>query len=315
MYPKLKIRGAPLTFLLVLLTAPVPAVSAEQRPIGVSRDLEGMWTGGTLTPIERPPELANKTHFDPSELQQQQELSTKRFWEAGHRAGDVGRDNDAFLQQDLKLLPSGQTSLVVDPPDGKVRIRPEAETRRDYNLSAFDTYESMSQYDRCITRQPMALFPVAYNNAYQIVQTRTHIVIVAEMVHDARIVAIDGGAHVDGRIRSMSGDSRGHWEGNTLVVESTNFDGRGWLFTSMNATRLRGIPYSQELRLIERFTRIDATTLQYEVTIEDPKNYERPWTMKYPWTRDEAYRMYEYACHEGNSAVQAMMGGARAQGK
>src|SRR5262245_54798321 len=112
-------RGVFLANLLVWLSAAIPCVSAEQHPKGISRDLEGMWTGGTLTPIERPPELAGKTHFDPAELQQVQEQSTKRFWEAGHRAGDVGRDNDAFLQQDMKILPNGQTSLVVDPPDGK----------------------------------------------------------------------------------------------------------------------------------------------------------------------------------------------------
>jgi hypothetical protein len=286
------------------LTKPSPAQS---------RDLQGMWTGGTLTPIERPPELAGKTHFAPSELEEQQRRSTQRFWEAGHRDGDVGRDNDAFLDNDLKILASGQTSLVVEPSDGRVPLLPEAEQRRDFNLNNFDSYERMSQWDRCITRLPTVMIPAVYNNAYQIVQTPTQIVIVSEMIHDARIIPIDGSPHVDARIRSWSGDSRGHWEGNTLVVDTTNFNDRGWIATSGNTGRIRGVPFSADLHIVERFTRIDAQTLAYELTIDDPRYYRQAWKISYPLQHEKDYRMFEYACHEDNYAIESILRGARVQ--
>src|SRR5882724_2076070 len=202
--------------------------SQKQAAVTGMRNLEGMWTGGTLTPLERPVDLADKAFFKPGELDEQQRRGTQRFWEAGHRQGDVGRDYDGFLDDNMKILPNGQTSLIVEPADGKIPLRPEAEQRRDFNLGNFDSFETMSQFDRCITRYPMELFPQAYNNAYQIVQTPRYIVIVAEMIHDARVIPLDGSPHVDARIRGWGGDSRGHWEGNTLVVDTTNFNGRGW---------------------------------------------------------------------------------------
>ena len=272
-----------------------------------------MWTGGTLTPLERPAELADKAFFTPQELDEQQRRGAQRFWDAGHRQGDVGRDYDGFLDNNMKILPSGQTSLLVEPTDGRIPLQPEAEKRRDFNLSNFDTYETMSQFDRCITRHPMELFPQVYNNAYQIVQTPKYIVIATEMIHDARVIPIDGSPHLDARIRSWSGDSRGHWEGNTLVVDTTNFNGRGWIGTVGNTARLRGVPFSTDLHVIERFTRVNVETLAYEITVEDPQYFRSAWKLSYPLTRDDSYRMYEYACHEGNSAVEAILRGARVQ--
>ena len=276
-------------------------------------DLQGMWTGGTLTPFERPPQLANKPFLTATELAEHQRQSAERFWKAGHNPADVGRDNDAFLDSDMKILPNGQTSLVVQPADGKVPLRPEAERRRDHNLANFDSYETMSQWDRCITRAPTALFPVVYNNAYQIIQSPAQVVIVAEMIHDARVIPIDGSAHVDSRIRSWSGDSRGHWEGDTLVVDTTNFNDQGWIATGQNAARIRGVPYSTDLHIVERFTRANADTLNYEITIDDPQMYSEPWKLAFPLTRDDSYQMFEYACHEGNHAMELILRGARAQ--
>jgi hypothetical protein len=276
-------------------------------------DLEGIWTGGTLTPFERPPHLAQKPVLTQDEVVEQQRQLTEKFWAAGHVAGEVGRDNDAFLDQDLKVLPTGQSSLVVEPNDGLVRIRPEAEQRRNLNLASVDSYETMSQWDRCITRNPTPLFPVVYNNAYQIVQTPTHIMIVAEMIHDARVIPLDGRPKVDSRITSWSGDSRGRWEGDALVVETTNFNGRGWIATGLNAGRLRGVPYTENLHITERFTPIDAQTLQYEITIDDPQIYAAPWKVAFPLARDGAYQMFEYACHEGNQAIELILRGARVQ--
>jgi hypothetical protein len=170
----------------------------------------------------------------------------------------------------------------------------------------------MSQFDRCITREPLMTLPALYNSAYQIVQTSTHVMLVAEMIHDVRIIPLDGSKHLDPRITSWGGDARGRWEGGTLVVETRNFHGRGWIATSSFAGRLRGVPFSTQLRTVERFKLLDATTLEYQLTIEDPQSFSAPWQVTFPLTRDDGYRMFEYACHEGNTAVQAMMRGARA---
>jgi len=281
------------------------ACAAESPP-----DIQGFWTSGTLTPFERPAQLPQ------GDAAEQQRAATEKFWAMGEKPGDVGRDNDAFIDQHLEILPNGQTSLIVEPADGKVPFRPEALKRRDFNLTNFDSYETMSQWDRCITRQPTTMFPGSYNNSYQIVQTPAYVLIVAEMIHDTRVIPIsrDGqAAHVDSRVRSWGGDSRGHWEGSTLVVETTNFNGRGWIATAANTAAVRGVPYSDQLRTVERFTRTDHDTMQYEITIEDPVNYTAPWKVAYPLARDDQYQVFEYACHEGNHAVEMILGGARAQ--
>ena len=280
-------------------------------------DLQGIWTGGTLTPFERPAQAG--THLPESARAEAQRTATEKFWAAGHKPGDVGRDNDAFIDQDLQILPNGQTSLVVEPADGKVPLRPEAAKRRDFNNNSFDTYETMSQWDRCITREPTTMFPVVYNNAYQIVQTPDHVLIVAEMIHDARVIAVSkstgksSAQHIDPRVRSWGGDSRGHWEGSTLVVETTNFHGRGWLTTGLNAAPVRGVPSSEQMRIVERFTRVSHDTMQYEIAIDDPVNYTAPWKIAYPLARDDEYQMFEYACHEGNHAIELILRGARVQ--
>ena len=278
------------------------ACAAESPP-----NLEGIWTSGTLTPFERPAQLPE------GERSEQQRVAAEKFWAAGHKPGDVGRDNDAFIDQHLAILPNGQTSLVVEPADGKVPFRPEALQRRDFNLTSFDSYETMSQWDRCVTREPTTMFPVVYNNAYQIVQTPGHVLIVTEMIHDARVIPIGRGGHADSRVRSWGGDSRGHWEGKTLVVDTTNFNARGWIATGGNSGALRGVPYSEQLHIVERFTPIDRATMAYEITIEDPANYTAPWKIAYPLARDDKYQMFEYACHEGNRAIELILGGARAQ--
>jgi hypothetical protein len=307
---------------LALLFAAATANSAEP-PVGTARnssarakrvpDLQGIWTGAVLTPLERPQQFADRPRFKPEEMAEEQRQATERFWAAGHRPGDVGRDNDAFLDGSMKILPDGRTSLISEPANGLLPLRAEAERRRDYNVSHFDSYEIMSQWDRCITRQPLMMLPSAYNSAYQIVQTATHVVIVAEMIHDARIIALHTAAPADSRIKSWGGTAHGRWEGETLVVETRNFSGKGWLATAQSSGRLRGVPISEQLRTIERFQLVDANTMQYELTIEDPQSFTSPWKITLPLTRDTGYQIFEYACHEGNSAVRAMMLGAQSQ--
>jgi hypothetical protein len=174
----------------------------------------------------------------------------------------------------------------------------------------------MSLWDRCITRgRPGAMFPAGYNNAYQIIQAPGYVVVFYEMIHDARIIPIDGKPHPGRHIKLWDGDSRGRWEGQTLVVDTTNFNGKGWIATNAAAGRVKGIPQSEALHLIERFTPVDARTIRYEVTIEDPGVYSRPWTVSIPLTRDSGYQIFEYACHEGNYAMPAMLKGARLEEK
>ena len=292
---------------------PKPAVWVAPKTSDGKPDLQGIWTSGTLTPFERPAAQANKPFLTEEEAAEVERQSAARRANPVRRPGDVGTDNEAFVDSGYKVTSTRQTSLVVDPPDGRVQILPAAEAKRDFNLRNLDSFETMSPWDRCITRGPTGLFPAAYNNAIQIVQTPTHVVLVTEMIHEARIVPVDGSPHASPRVRSWTGDSRGHWEGSTLVVDTTNFHARGWITTHASTGRLRGTPTSEQLHLVERFTRVDADTLIYSMTIDDPEVYARPWTVSFPFNRDDTYQIFEYACHEGNKATELILRGARVQ--
>jgi len=288
---------------LALLALPVAARAQS--------DLQGTWTNGTLTPLERPPALAAKAFYTPEEAAAEERQSAERRNSRSRRPGDVGGDNEAFVDSGYKLVSTRQTSLVVDPADGRIPLRAEAEKQRDFNVNSLDSYETMSPWDRCITRSPTNLFPAGYNNAYQIVQTKDYVMIMSEMIHEARIVPLDGRPHVNAGIGEWLGDSRGRWEGKTLVIDTTNFRDGGWIATHAGAGRLRGVPHTKSLHLVERLTRADATTLVYEATIEDPAAFERPWTFSMPFAKSDDYQIFEYACHEGNEATGLMLRGAR----
>jgi hypothetical protein len=278
-------------------------------------DLQGVWTNATITPFERPAALAGKaflTEEEAAALERQAAQRRATVDEAPPRPGDVGNYNDFWFDSGTKVVSTRQTSLVVDPPDGKVPLRPEAEKRRDFNLTNTDSYESMSPWDRCITRGPGRMFPAGYNNAYQIVQTPGYVMIAQEMIHEARIIPLDGRPHPDESVRMWTGDPRGRWEGNTLVVETTNFNDKGWIATNGASARIRGVPHSNALRLVERFTRTDANTMAYEITVDDPNIFTRPWTVSMPLVLDNAYQIFEYACHEGNYAIGHILSAARA---
>ena len=171
----------------------------------------------------------------------------------------------------------------------------------------------MSVWDRCITRGiPGGMFPAGYNNAYQIVQTPGYLVIYYEMIHEPRIIPLDGRAHLPPSVRSWNGDSRGRWDGKTLTVETTNYNDRGWIATQAAAGRIKGVPQTQSLHVVERLTPVDSNTIDYVATLDDSKMFTRPWTVSIPLHRNPAYRIYEYACHEGNHAVEGVLRGARA---
>jgi hypothetical protein len=208
-----------------------------------------------------------------------------------------------------------RTSMVVDPPDGRIPVMKWAEDKRDYDLAHLeDAPQHETPWVRCITRGvPGGMFPAGYNNAYEIIQIKDFVIIVYEMIHDTRIIPLDGRPHVGANIRLWNGDPRGRFEGNTLIVETTNFNAKGAIATSAATGRMRGIPHSEELHVVERFTRISEDVINYVVTVTDPKVYTAPWTVALPLNRDASYVMYEYACHEGNLALPNALSAGRAR--
>jgi hypothetical protein len=295
-------------------TPPTPPTTMTPTTPGGQPDLQGTWINGTITPFERPDNLADKAFLTQEEAAAlERQSAERRANPPARRAGDVGGDNEAFVDTGYRVTSTRQTSLVVDPPDGKVPIRPEAEKKRDFNLKNVDSFESMSPWDRCITRGPTGLLPANYNNGYQIVQAPGYVTIISEMIHEARVIPVDGSPHLPQSVRLWNGDSRGHWDGSTLVVDTTNFSDKGWMTTHQGSGRLRGVPITEALHLVERFTLTDANTITYRMTIDDPNVYARPWTVQVPFARDDHYQMFEYACHEGNQAIANILRGARTE--
>ena len=282
-------------------------------------DLQGVWTNATITPFERPATQGTKAFLTEEEAAAVEKRTLERRVETDNTRprGDVGSYNDFWMDSGTRVVGTRQTSLVVEPADGRVPVTRAAEKMRDDNTArSTDSYEFMSVWDRCITRGiPGAMFPAGYNNAYQIIQTPGYVVIAHEMIHDARIIPIDGRAHAPTNVKLWDGDARGHWEGSTLVVDTTNFNSKGWIATNAASGRIKGIPQSESLHIVERFTRVSADTINYEVTITDPAMYSAPWKVSIPLVSDPNYQIYEYACHEGNHAVGNILRGARAQEK
>jgi hypothetical protein len=286
---------------------------APETPDG-QPSLEGTWTNATITPFERPEDLGTKAVLSPEEAAAIEKRAADNRVDRPPKPGDVGSYNQVWFDSGTKVVSTRQTSLVVDPPDGRVPLTPAAEAKRDFNLAHnSDSYEYMSVWDQCITRgMPAGMFPAGYNNAYQILQPPGYVVILYEMIHETRIIPIDGRSHVSSDIRLWNGDSRGHWEGKTLVVDTTNYNNKGSIGTSAATNRIKGIPQSEALHVVERFTRAGPDTIDYEVTIDDPPMYTRPWKVAFPLTRDQNYKIYEYACHEGNHAVENVLTNGRA---
>ena len=323
----MKLVILPFAVLAVSLSAQTPQSAAKAAPakkawtpdrtLDGQPDFQGVWTNATITPFERPVELASKAQLTPEEAAELEKKAAATRVDAPPRPGDVGADNQVWFDSGTKVVSTHQTSLVVDPSDGRVPIQKWAEDKRDYDLAHVqDSWEHMSVWDRCITRGvPAGMFPAGYNNAYQIVQVPGYVVILYEMIHETRIIPIDGRPHLEKNIQQWNGDSRGHWEGNTLVVETTNYNNKGWIGTSAATQRVKGIPQSEQLRVTERFSRTEPGTILYEVTITDPKVYTKPWKVSIPLTRDQDYLLYEYACQEGNHAVENILAGGRAAEK
>ena len=294
-------------------TAAVKIWTPSRTPDG-QPDLQGVWTNPTITPFERPIDLPNKQFLTETEAAELENRAAQGRVDRPPKEGDVGNYNQFWFDSGTKVVSTMQTSLVVDPPDGRVPVKPSAEAKRDYDLAHnSDSYEYMSVWDRCITRGvPAGMFPAGYNNAYQILQVPGYVVLLYEMIHEARVIPLDGRPHPPQNVRQWNGDSRGRWDGNTLIVDTTNYNGKGWIATSAATGRIKGIPQSEALHVVERFTRVNLDTIQYEVTIEDPNVYTRPWKVAIPLELEPNYQIYEYACHEGNHALENILKGGRA---
>ena len=291
----------------------IPVVAAGQdatAPLTAwgAPDLGGVWDFRTITPLERPAALKDKAVLTAEEAAAftQQSLEGRN---ADRRDGGARRDierayNDFWWDYGNSLTGDNRTSLIVDPPTGRIPYREEYQAAariRGANISNgfADSYTDRSLSDRCLmgfnAGPPMV--SSAYNNNVQILQTPHHVVILNEMVHNARIVPLDPRSH--GRLRQYAGDSRGRWEGETLVVETRNF---------LRETSLGGS--SRDTYLVERFRRVDPDTVMYEFTVEDVSSYTRPWTARMPLRRTDG-PLFEYACHEGNIGLAGILAGAR----
>jgi hypothetical protein len=304
------------TFIAVFAVALFVAGSLNAQSFD-PKDLQGTWTNATITPFERPAAQADKEFLTEKEVKEIESRAADNRVDRAPQAGDVGTYNQFWFDSGTKIVKTRRTSLVVEPKDGRVPLRPEAEAKRDYNAAHnADAPEYMSVWDRCITRGvPAGMFPAGYNNAYQIMQAPGVVVIYYEMIHEARLIPLDNRPHLPSSVKLWNGDSRGRWEGNTLVVDTTNYNSKGWIATSAATGRIKGIPQSEALHIVERFTRVDRDTISYEVTIDDTNMYQQPWKVSSPLTRDPEYKIFEYACQEGNHAVENVLKGGRAAEK
>jgi hypothetical protein len=311
--------------LLILVLAASNAVLAQdtwvnsRTPDG-QPDLQGIWTNPTITPIERPASLADRAFLSDDEIRAMETRIAERRVEADNNievsvGGNVGGYNQIWLDSGDTVLSTGQTSLIVDPPNGRAPIRESALQVRDYYFDHVeDHYIYHTVWDRCITRGvPGSMLPAGYNNAYRIIQTPDTVTIVYEMIHDVRVIPLNKSGHIDDRIKLWMGDSVAHWEGETLVVETTNFNDRGMIANSTAGGRLKGVPVTEDLHVEERFTRVSEDTIIWEVRVTDPEIYTQPFTISMPLTRDPEYVMYEYACHEGNHAIRNILSAGRAR--
>jgi hypothetical protein len=276
-------------------------------------------------PMQRDPALGTRNELNDEEFarrqtqfERQQELDNADFEledAASTPGGTVGGPVSPPPHWLERGEPQRQASLIVDPPDGRMPPQTDEAQARAAELRAYresrgpaDSHTDRSLYDRCITRGIAgSILPVIYNNGNQIVQAPGYVAIVNEMIHETRIVPLDGRPHVQSDIKLWLGDSRGRWEGDTLVVETTNLTDRTGISVNGGGGR-----HSDAIKITERLTRIDDDTIDYQMTIDDPRTWTRPWTMQYPLDRDDDYGMYEYACHEGNYAMFNILSGARA---
>lgn len=314
---------------ITLSVIPATAQNVPRTPWG-QPDIQGIWDFRTITPLERPAALGDKeflTAEEAANLEQETVDRNERLLERDARRTEVttsvdrGEDGAPGFYNNFWLdggtTSTGRTSLVIDPPNGRIppltaEAQRAVEARRTYLRDhPADSWLDRNTSDRCIVgfNAGPPITPLGYNQNVQVFQTPDRVVLVTEMVHTPRVVPLDGRPALNSDIRQWSGDSRGHWEGDTLVVETSNFkDERRWIPLG---TAPAGTGSSANMTLVERFTRVDVDTLEYTFTVTDPEIWTSPWTASQPMRRTDI-PMFEYACHEGNYSMEGILAGARA---
>jgi hypothetical protein len=319
--------GTAIVLVALAISTAAPAAPAKApRTAWGKPDLQGIWDFRTITPLERPASLAGKEFLTEEEAAKLEKEVVDRNTFLNERPaqptpvgdnvdrqadGSPGFYNSFWLDGGTKTVGTRRTSLVIDPPDGKIPPLTEAARRRAEERRAYlrdhpaDSWLDLGASNRCLVgfNAGPPLTPGGYNQNMQVVQTTDYVALVTEMIHTVRMVALDGRPRLSESVPQWSGDARGHWEGDTLVIETANFNPeRGW----------RGS--SKEMKLVERLTRVDADTLEYTYTVTDPETWTRPWTVSIPLRRSNL-PLYEYACHEGNYSMRNILSGARAMEK
>ena len=326
----IRLSFAVASVVLAAMLAPAAAVGQPSEAPSSPRtawgdpDLQGIWNNATLTPLQRPANLADRAFLTAEEAaglaQQTVERNAELLSAPARRAeagGNVGAYNNFWMERGTSVVPTMRTSIIVDPEDGRLPpLTPEAQSRMDSEEARrlarmrggqepVETWEQLDLGDRCLWYRGIPSFPTGYNNNYHIVQTPDMVAILQEHIHDTRFIPLDGRPHVTGKIRQFAGDSRGRWEGDTLVVETTNFNEHAFI-RNFNGN------LSTDLHVVERFTRLGPDTLGYEFTVTDPNTWTRPWSGSLPMSRLDG-QMFEYACHEGNYGLTNILAGSRAE--
>jgi hypothetical protein len=298
-------------------TSPNGQTGSIPRTASGHPDLRGVWNFSTLTPLERPAEFTGKAVLSEKEAADYERqllgaLDHDTREGAERSCKGTGNYNEFWYDRGSSVVKTRRTSLIIDPPDGKIpSLTPEGMKRRDMRAAArkargpSDSWEDRGLGERCMIgfNAGPPMMPSAYNNNFQLFQTADYVVIHTEMVHESRIVPLDNRPPLNPAVRQWLGSSRGHWDGDTLVVETRNFTDK---------TSFRGA--SDKLHLTERFKRPSPDTLLYEFTIDDPATFTKPWTAQVPMTKMPT-PLFEYACHEGNYGLEAILAGARAEEK
>jgi len=312
-----RLTGVVVVLAVTLAGAAMAAQSASPRTPWGDPDLEGIWTNATLTPMQRPAELGSKEFFTPEEAAS---FARTRIEQSNAdrplAPGQVGAYNDAFFERGSSLVRSRRTSLVIDPPDGRI---PALTADAQRKVSARQAREAVSPADgpadrwlteRCILfGATVPMLPEPYNNNYRIIQSPGYVTILVEMNHDARVIPLDGRPQLSSAVQQWTGSSRGRWEGDTLVVETANL--------KFNHQSRFGVGYlnglsDENLRIVERLTRTGPGELTYRATIEDPTVFVRPWTIEMSFDRTQG-PLFEVACHEGNYGMFNILSGHRAE--
>ena len=285
------------------LSQTASAAGKEWRTPWGDPDLQGSWSNATTTPLERPAKYAGREFLTAEERQAQDRqtaIGTDRRAAPGSD-DDVNGAYNAFWWE--RGRSDGRTSLIYDPPDGRIPRLSSDKKKQGEDFSSSGPYngpEQLSLYVRCIIRAPLPRVPTGYDNNYEIVQSPGYVAIFQEQIHETRIIPLDGRAHLDSSVRQWLGDSRGHWEGNTLVVETTNFT---------NQANFEGS--TKNMVLVERWTRIAEDRIDYRFTVSDAELWSRPWSAAIAWNKTGT--LYEYACNEDNYGLYGILAGSRVQ--